>query len=105
MSDTCPLCFKRGGRVTDSRYNLAGTIKRRRRVCRCGHRWTTYEFKASMFDALTHVRATLDQYRASQDAAITAIIDGLPELPGDLDLRPRANGEQPGAQPKEPSDG
>ena len=94
MSDSCPEFSKRGGRVMDSRYNIAGTIKRRRRICRCGYRWTTYEIKASSFDALSHVHTALDQYRASQHTAITAIMADLPETLGDLDLRPRPNGEK-----------
>lgn len=37
----CPECNNSNTKVTDSRF-IEGT-KKRRRLCSCGHKWTTYE--------------------------------------------------------------
>ena len=37
----CPECGRRASRVVDSRVRSTGL--RRRRLCTCGHRYTTYE--------------------------------------------------------------
>lgn len=40
---SCPKCGHRGSKCIDSRTSPKTEITRRRRECRCGHRWTTHE--------------------------------------------------------------
>ena len=49
----CPECGSPDHFVCDSRDNLEGTVKLRRRCCRnCGARWDTIELMRSEFDGL-----------------------------------------------------
>lgn len=45
----CPSCGNDDDRVIDSRSSRDGRAVRRRRVCSCGHRYTTFERLANEF--------------------------------------------------------
>jgi transcriptional repressor NrdR len=45
----CPSCGNDDDRVIDSRSSQDGRAVRRRRVCSCGHRYTTFERLANEF--------------------------------------------------------
>jgi transcriptional regulator NrdR family protein len=59
--DVCKLCGNRGA-VIDSR--MGNGYRRRRHKCECGHRWTTWQSRLSLSEALRRVR----QHRPSVDS-------------------------------------
>lgn len=86
MSFPCPNCSASKTQCYDSRPNLGGTTRRRRK-CTCGHRFTTYEMTAAAYDALRNVRGAAAEIITKQ-RELAAI--QMPDIPAKLSLRPRA---------------
>lgn len=66
----CRKCGKRTTRTTDSRPS-GGFETRRRRVCTCGNRFTTYEIDAETYGLLQNIRE--GRLQSQLISALTAI--------------------------------
>ena len=80
----CPICKKGETSVVDSRPTEDGTTIRRRRLCICGQRFTTFE--RVQFRELTVVKKIsrsleeLGQSEISSNTIGTMVMEGLKEL-------------------------
>jgi hypothetical protein len=92
VSRVCPTCGAHGA-VSETREIASGAVVRRRRKCKVGHRWTTYETlaigsangKAGFVVVARHLLANLASAAGAVMAGLQAV--PLPEAESEGDAR------------------